>query len=105
MADSFLIIHFRPRASEPFGVAVIFDGLRQRLGFAAVNAGAFEALFDSLLDDLTGRTELRPDYLRLAHQRLENDVGLALLVAEITAEHLFCRLKLAVDAAITLFES
>ena len=44
------------------------------------------------------------DHLGLAHQRLEHDVGLALLVAEIAAEDLLGGLELAVDAAVALLE-
>ncbi len=60
---------------------------------------------DALLDHLAGGAELLADHLGLAHQRLEHDVGLALLVAEVAAEDLLGRLELAVDAAVALLEA
>ncbi len=44
------------------------------------------------------------NHLGLAHQRFQHDVGLALLVAEIAAEHLLGRLQLAIDAAVALLQ-
>ncbi len=59
---------------------------------------------DAFGDDLTRRAQLTLDGLGLAHQRLEDDVLLALGVAEVAAEDLRGRLQLAVDPAVALLK-
>ena len=76
----------------------------ERLRLAAIDTRRLHPVLDPLLDDLAGRAELLLDHLGLAHQRFEHNVGLALLVFEVAAEHLFRRLKLAVDAAVALLQ-
>src|SRR5262245_20780912 len=104
VARFLLVIHFRASAGEPFGVGLVFNCFGECFRLAAVDAVCCKSIGDALLYDLTGGTELFPDYLGLAYQRLVHDVGLALLVAKIAAEHLLGRLKLAVDAAVALLE-
>ena len=58
-----------------------------------------------MCDHLAGRAELRADQLGLPHQRLKDDVFLALRVDEIAAPDLGRRLKFAVDAAVPLLEA
>ena len=100
-----LVIHLGTRAREPLGVGLILDRPGKRLRLAAVDAALRQPVGDPLLDHLAGRSELALDDLGLAHQRLEHDVGLALLVTEIAAEDLLGRLELAVDAAVALLEA
>ena len=45
------------------------------------------------------------DHFGLAHERIEHNVGFALLVAEVAAEDLLGRLQLAVDAAVALLQA
>ena len=60
---------------------------------------------DPLLDHLAGRAELALNDLGLAHQRFEHDVGLALLITEVSAENLLGRLQLAIDATVALLKA
>ena len=104
VTGSFVVIHLRPRAGEPLGVGLLLDRLGERFGLPAVDARRLHPVLDTLLDDLAGGAELLLDHLGLAHQRVEHDVGLALLVFEIAAEHLFRGLKLAINAAVALLQ-
>ena len=70
----------------------------------AQNAAFGQTLRDALFDHLADRSELLADGLRLPDQRLQDDVGFALLVAEISANDLFRRLKLTIDAAVALLQ-
>jgi hypothetical protein len=56
-------------------------------------------------DHLAGGAELRADELRFPHQRLQDDVFLALLIDEIAAPDFGRPLQLAVDAAVPLLEA
>jgi hypothetical protein len=52
-----------------------------------------------------GGAELLSDHLRLANERIQNPVLLALVIEEIAAGHDLRRLQLAIDAAIALFKA
>jgi hypothetical protein len=97
-----VVIHLGPGARQPFGVGLLFDGLGERGRSAAIDAAFRETIGNPLLDHLAGGAELVANDGGLAHEGVEHDVGVALLVAEITAEHLGGGLELAVDAAVAL---
>ncbi len=63
-----------------------------------------EALGDPVLQHAADGAELRADRLRLPHQGVEHDVGLALGVDEIAAGDALRRLELAVDAPVALLQ-
>ena len=99
-----LVIHLGARTRQPLRVGFLLDRLGERGRRTTIDAALRQAIGDPLLDHLPGGAELPLDHLGLAHQRLEHDVGFALLVTEIAAEHLLRRLQLAIDAAVALLK-
>ncbi len=104
VTGAFVVVHFGARAIEPFGVAFLSDGPSDRRPLAAQNAAFGQTLRDAVLDHLADRSELFADGLRLPDQRLQHDVGFTLLVAEVSTNDLFRRLKLTIDAAVALLQ-
>ena len=104
VTGAFVVVHFGARAIQPFGVAFLRDGASDRRPLAAQDAAFGQALGDAVLDHLADRAELLADGLRFPDQRLQHDVGFALLVAKISANDLLRRLKLAIDAAVALLQ-
>ena len=100
-----VVIHLGARAGQPLRVGFLLDRLRERRRRATINAALREAIGDPLLDHLPGGAELALNHLGFAHQSLEHDVGFALLVTEIAAEHLLRRLQFAIDAAVALLKT
>ena len=105
ISGALLVIHLSTCTSQPLRVGFLLDRLRERGRRAAIDAALCEAIGDPLLDHLSGGAELTLNHFGLAHQGLEHNVGFALLVTEITAEHLLGRLELAIDAAVALLET
>ena len=75
-----------------------------RLGLWPPDAFPLEPFRQPLADHLSGGAELLTDALGLAHERPQDDVFGTLLVIEVAAPHLRRGLKLAIDAAVALFE-
>ena len=104
MPRAFVVVHFGARAIEPFGVVFLRDRASDRRPLTAHNPAFGQPLGDAVLDHLADGAELLADGLRLPDQRLQHDVGFALLVAEISADDLLRRLELAIDAAVALLQ-
>ena len=86
-------------------VAFLSDGPSDRRALTPQNATFGQTLRDAFFNHLADRSELLADGLRLTDQRLQNDVGFTLLIAEISANDLFRRLELTIDTAIALLQS
>src|SRR6516162_591081 len=104
MAGAVLIVHFGAGAREPLGVVLFRDRAGERSRLAPADPTFRKPPGDAVFDYLTHGAKLFADGLRLPHQRVEHNVGLALLVAEIPAENLFRRLQLAIDPAVPLLQ-
>ena len=104
VTGAFVVVHFGARAIEPFGVAFFSNGSSDRRALAAQNAAFGQTLRDAVFDHLADRSELLADGLSFPDQRLQYDVGFTLLVAEVSADDLFRRLKLTIDTAVALFQ-
>ena len=63
-----------------------------------------KSLREALADDLSGRSELLANALRLADEGLQDDILGALLIDEIAAPDLRRWLQFSADAAVALFE-
>src|SRR6266404_5663522 len=101
-ADAFIIVHFSTCASETLGIGLRLNGLGNIRGLTLTDATLRQSLCHALLDDLTDGAELIPDRFGLAHERIKDDVRLALLIFEVTAGNEFCRLQLTIDAPVAL---
>ena len=104
MPRAFLVVHFGAGAGQPLRIVLFRDRAGERRSLAASDAAFGKPLGDAILDHLADGAELFADRLGLPHQRIEHDVRFALLVAEIAAGDLLRRLKLAIDAAVALFQ-
>ena len=100
-----LVIHLGTCTGQPLRVGFLLDCLRERGRRTTIDAALCEAISNPLLDHLPRGAELPLNHFAFAHQGLEHDVGLALIVKEVTAEHLLGRLELAIDAAVTLLKT
>ncbi len=103
MADALVVVHLGASAGKALASSSS-SMARAKSAAAPRDTVLDEAFRDALLDDLTDRAELFPNSLGLSHQGFEDDVGFALCVAEIATGDALRRLKLAVDAAIALFD-
>src|SRR5258706_5580315 len=89
-ADAFIIVHSSTCAGETLGIGLRLNGLGNVRGLTLTDATLRQSLCHALLDDLTDGAELIPDRFGLAHERIKDDVRLALLISEVTAGHEVC---------------
>ena len=81
-----LVVHLGDSGLLQFFVARLVDFLGE--GLRSRDAFPFEAIRQPMSNHLAGRAELRADELRFPHQRLKDNVFLALLIDEIAAPDL-----------------